>query len=101
MLELITNKGKKADISQIKNIWVKNGESIIKNSVRPLIQNLDDIPFPDRDIIYEQDTYLRESKIKRFLSNRGCPYKCTYCFNRAYNEIYKEKKKYAGGVLRI
>ena len=93
ILELITNKEKSADIFKTKNIWFKNGESIIKNEVRPLMQNLDVVPFPDRDIIYSEDKYLMESKIKRFLSNRGCPFKCTYCFNHAYNEIYKENKK--------
>jgi len=26
--------------------------------------------------------------IKRFMASRGCPYRCSYCFNRHYNELY-------------
>ena len=81
-----------AHITDIKNFWIKDNGLVHKNNVRPLIQNLDDLPFPDRELLYGKDTYLRESKIKRFLSNRGCPFNCTYCFNRAYKEIYKGDK---------
>ena len=93
MLELLSNMENGSDTTKIDNLWIKSNGSINKNSIRPLIQNLDDVPFPDREIVYSEDKYLRESKIKRFLSNRGCPYKCTYCFNRAYNEMHKDKRK--------
>lgn len=92
MLELVTNLEKGSDISNISNLWVKINDHVTKNSVRPLIENLDDIPFPDRELIYNEDEYLRENKIKRFISNRGCPFKCTYCFNRAYKKLYKGNK---------
>jgi radical SAM superfamily enzyme YgiQ (UPF0313 family) len=89
MLELVTSLERGGDLSHIRNVWIKDNGSVRKNPPRSLIQNLDDIPFPDRDLIYREDKYLRESKIKRFISNRGCPFNCTYCFNRAYKEIYK------------
>lgn len=92
VLELVRNLAGGSDISGIGNLWVKRDETVHKNPVRPLIQNLDELPFPDREIIYEEDPYLRGNKIKRFLSNRGCPFNCTYCFNRAYKEIYKGDK---------
>ncbi len=92
MPELLGNLEAGSDTTSIKNIWIKKGDKIYKNPVRPLVANLDDIPFPDRDLIYQNDKYLRESKIKRFLSNRGCPFKCTYCFNKAYKKIYQGSK---------
>jgi anaerobic magnesium-protoporphyrin IX monomethyl ester cyclase len=92
MLELVTNLENGSDISKIKNLWVKDNGVVIKNSVRPLVENLDHLPFPDRELIYNEDKYLRENKLKRFISNRGCPFKCTYCFNRAYKIIYKGDK---------
>jgi len=92
MVELAGSLERGSDISNIKNLWVKDKGSINKNPVRPLIQNLDDLPFPDRELLYGEDKYLRENKMKRFLSNRGCPFNCTYCFNRAYKEIYKGNK---------
>jgi anaerobic magnesium-protoporphyrin IX monomethyl ester cyclase len=84
------------DYSRIHNLWVKSGDSIIKNDVRPLIADLDRIPFPDRDLLYGQDCFMRDSPMKIFFPNRGCPYICTYCFNHKYNELYRGK----GEVVR-
>ena len=61
-----------------------------------LIDPLDQLPFPDRRIIYDKDDFLRSSKIKMFMSGRGCPYQCTYCFNHKYNSMYRGK----GRIIR-
>jgi anaerobic magnesium-protoporphyrin IX monomethyl ester cyclase len=92
LLELVRNLAEASDLSGIGNLWIKRDGTVHKNPVRPLIQHLDDLPFPDREIIYGEDPYLRESKIKRFLTNRGCPFNCTYCFNRAYKDIYRGER---------
>lgn len=81
---------------QTPNFIVKYNGGIIRNPVAPLIENLDELLFPDRDLMYEADPSLRNEVHKRFFSTRGCPYKCTYCFNNKYNEKYKGK----GSVLR-
>lgn len=82
---------------QTPNFIVKHNGDIVHNPILPLIENLDDLPFPDRDLMYETDPSLANESHKMFFSTRGCPYKCTYCFNRKYNEIYKGK----GSILRI
>lgn len=61
-----------------------------------LIDPLDQLPFPDRKIIYDKDDFLRNSKIKMFMSGRGCPYQCAYCFNHKYNSMYRGK----GHIIR-
>ena len=66
---------------------------IITNPVRPYIEDLDSLPFPDRALVYERDPVAARSKIKHFLTGRGCPYNCTYCFNHALSEIYRGKGK--------
>ncbi len=55
MLELIEAIEKQKDYRKIPNLWVKkqNGE-IIKNQLRPLIENLDSLPFPDREFINQE-----------------------------------------------
>jgi anaerobic magnesium-protoporphyrin IX monomethyl ester cyclase len=68
----------------------RNGE-VITNQVRPYVEDLDSLPFPDRALVYERDRMAARSKIKHFLSGRGCPYNCTYCFNHALSEIYRGK----------
>ena len=68
-------------------------DRIITNPVRPYIEDLDSLPFPDRALVYERDPIAARSKIKHFLTGRGCPYNCTYCFNHALSEIYRGKGK--------
>jgi radical SAM superfamily enzyme YgiQ (UPF0313 family) len=77
----------------IPNWWFKVNGKVIKNPVRPLVDDLDSLPLPDRDLVYTKDAISRHSKIKHFISGRGCPYNCTYCFNHAFSEIYKGKGK--------
>jgi anaerobic magnesium-protoporphyrin IX monomethyl ester cyclase len=67
-----------------------NGE-ILRNPVRPYVDDLDSLPFPDRDLVYSKDRTYQRSKIKHFIAGRGCPYNCTYCFNHALSEIYRGK----------
>lgn len=73
----------------IPNMITKNGT----NPVRPLICNLDDLPFPDRDITLSH-SYLKDTPKKTFYATRGCPYKCTYCCNNLYHELYRGKGKF-------
>ncbi len=81
-------KGEKVD--NISNVVVLKEGRIKINPVRPLVEDLDSIPFPDRDIIYKYSN-LGKLKINGFFSGRGCPYACTYCFNHKINELYKGK----------
>mgnify|MGYP001564553293 CR=1 FL=1 len=68
---------------------VKYKGNVIFNRPRSLIENLDELPPPDRELMYEADPDLRNTKDKFFLSTRGCPYYCTYCFNSKYNKMYE------------
>ncbi|MEK6901710.1 MAG: radical SAM protein, partial [Nanoarchaeota archaeon] len=68
----------------------------LRGGLMNLVDPLDDLPFPDRKIIYDKDVFLKNSKIKMFISGRGCPYQCTYCFNHKYNSMYRGK----GRIIR-
>ena len=93
--ELINKLENKEDIRFIKNVDVKVENNIYKNEVRNLIQDLDEIPFPDRELIYRYNHY-RKSHRKTVMTSRGCPYKCSYCFNHSYNRLYAGK----GNMIR-
>ena len=62
-LELLNNMEKGKDITKIKNMWVKKGNQIYKNDMRSLIENLDELPFPDRDIYYKKYSYCLAGKV--------------------------------------
>jgi len=60
------------------------------NPVRPLVRNLDELPFPDRDLTLA-NSFLKDTAKKTFYATRGCPYSCTYCCNNYYHELYRGK----------
>jgi radical SAM superfamily enzyme YgiQ (UPF0313 family) len=91
LMDLI-DKGK--DFSNVQNLWVKKGSEIHKNTPRNLIENLDDLPFPDRELYYKRYRFLKEVPTKRFMATRGCPYNCTFCFNHTLKNMYKDKGVY-------
>ncbi len=77
--------------TKISNFWVKKDGEIYRNAVRPRIKNLDKVPYPARDLFFNKFPMLKNHGIKHFLAHRGCPHKCTYCFNHSYNQMYKEQ----------
>jgi radical SAM superfamily enzyme YgiQ (UPF0313 family) len=79
--------------SGIENWWFKRNGRIERNPVRPAEDDLDTLPLPDRVLLFEKDDFTRQSGIKHFITSRGCPYDCTYCFNHALAEIYRGKGK--------
>lgn len=80
-----------ADYSGIDNLIVRRGNSIIKNPLAPLIENLDEVPFVDRKIIpLDNRGYRHLGRTYYVMISRGCPYQCTYCFNAKYNELYRK-----------
>ncbi len=88
ILELVNALENKMPIEKIAGLWVKKDGKIHKNPMLPLIKNLDEIPFPDRELAYEHDKNLKEFGEKRILTGRGCPFRCTYCFNNQFSELY-------------
>jgi radical SAM superfamily enzyme YgiQ (UPF0313 family) len=62
-------------------IYKKNGQ-IVKNQPRPLFQNIDDLPYPDRESMFMLNKKGEMTGIFSFgdiLGSRGCPYPCKFC----------------------
>lgn len=77
--------------TKIKNIYAKQKGRIIRNEVRPLYKDLDSLPYADWDI-YDQRQFYKpfDGKVRvggDWMSNWGCPYKCTYCINNWLNSL--------------
>jgi radical SAM superfamily enzyme YgiQ (UPF0313 family) len=79
-------------IRGIENLWISTNGDVVRNPVRPLIQDLDGIPFPDRDL-YRRHFGRMILKTPFVITGRGCPYRCSYCFNHAYNRLYSFERK--------
>ncbi|MEI6127643.1 MAG: radical SAM protein, partial [Pseudomonadota bacterium] len=94
VLELMNALERGSDASAIKNLWIKkDGGAVIKNEVRDLIQDLDTLPMPYREIYYKY-AFIRDLPIKRFITGIGCPYQCTFCHNPMHIRMFKGHGKF-------
>lgn len=96
LLELVEALAGRREYSEVLGLGYKvNGEPKL-NAMRPLIEDLDVLPFPDKDLYYEVMPYLNHGYTT--MSGRGCPYRCTFCDNntsmRLYNKEVAKKQKW-------
>jgi radical SAM superfamily enzyme YgiQ (UPF0313 family) len=68
-------------------VW-RNGEEIVRNASRPILQDLDQFPYPDRtglpidyieSLPLDVPAVLSLDKFCTMQTSRGCPYSCIYC----------------------
>jgi len=78
-------------VDQIPNWWIKSNGRVRRNGLRPLVADLDGLPFPDRELLYRAHPLSGARKLKPFITGRGCPYNCSFCFNEAYSQLYEGK----------
>jgi len=94
MLELLQKMEDNETIENTRNIWFSRNGHITRNSVRPLVQDLDSLPFPDREL-FDFRRYLEaRDYVADFMASRGCPYACTYCINHFQRKLYKGMGKF-------
>jgi len=89
LLDLVKAHDEGGSPFDVENWWLKDGDVIHRNPLRPLIEDLDQLPAPDREIFNQAAPTSRLHAI--VMTGRGCPYSCTYCYNHLYQKIYKGK----------
>ncbi|MFQ6020441.1 MAG: B12-binding domain-containing radical SAM protein [Candidatus Aenigmatarchaeota archaeon] len=79
------------NLRRVKGIAFKKNGKIIKTSPRPLIENLDSLPFPARhhlDMSKYRESNITKKIFARMISSRGCTGRCIFCvFNFVYNNL--------------
>lgn len=88
-LELVEQLEKNETPSNIKNLWIKTKDGIEKNPTRPFLENLDELPYPDRGMW--QKLIKDPNTLHNVIIGRGCPFNCTYCCNHALREVAEGK----------
>lgn len=76
IVELLQALSSGTDLGAVKGIaYLRNGTAVLTPQ-RPLIEDLDALPFPRHDL-FIKDEPLREMGC--ILTSRGCPYRCSFC----------------------
>jgi len=84
--------GNEESLKSIPGTLVLRDGKATRNPIRSFIENLDEIPFPARDLIdltkYPGYMYKRFNRDTDIISARGCPFNCVYCSN----PVWKQQK---------
>ncbi len=94
-LELMNKMAEKKDVYDTESFYFKKEKEVIKNKVKPLVENLDDLPFPDIDLFDYKNLSTTKTNTALIMLSRGCIYSCTYCGNSQFRNVYPNKGKYA------
>jgi anaerobic magnesium-protoporphyrin IX monomethyl ester cyclase len=92
LADLLTSLEKGAIDTTIKGFYFKlvDGE-IIKNEKRGLIADMDEMPFPDKELFAP---FIPIKNYYLAVTNRGCPFSCSYCSVSAQDAIEQELENF-------
>jgi magnesium-protoporphyrin IX monomethyl ester (oxidative) cyclase len=92
-LELVDTleKGNPQDLKNVKGLSFLENDTIVTTASRPVIEDLNTLPFPARHLLPMKEFFDAAKKIPisgnlkkpsiRMLTTRGCPYGCVFCSN--------------------
>lgn len=92
LIKHLENGANQKELLNISNICFKYEDRIQINSPRPYINDLDTVPFPDKMLFYEKIPLLEKKYFA--ITSRGCLFKCTYCSNSMYHNLYQENRRH-------
>ncbi|MBN2384717.1 cobalamin-dependent protein [bacterium] len=88
-LEFVESYSRGAVDCSIPNLGYKKNGRLIINPVRPPLENLDELPFPDKELWFEATRPMKRIRYT-VMGSRGCPCKCTYCNASFIKTLYKD-----------
>ncbi len=89
LLELMDALERQRGYENIQGLVYRDKGQIRVNPQRELIQDMDVLPFPDKDLAYETMPFLQG--IYTTMTGRGCPYRCTFCDNTTSMNLYRQQ----------
>lgn len=92
LIDLLNAFNSNKELGEIPGISYRQDEQIHHTQDRPLIKNLDNIPFPAYDLLAPLEQYqpLNRKYAFSLLASRGCPYRCIFC---SANRLWKFQRR--------
>lgn len=95
LADAIEGGRKMGELDAIDGVVYRKNNEIIKNAPRKYIADLDEVPFPARDLLPHLRHYLppplnyRATPVATIITTRGCPYGCTFCDHNTFGRKYR------------
>ncbi len=99
VVEMVETLQSGGGLEGVEGVIFRGGGKIISNPPRPLIADLDSIPYPARELLGDADRYIpppgtyRRQPVAVMITARGCDRRCIFCF-----QIDRERK---GGIRGV
>ncbi|GMQ91827.1 MAG: radical SAM protein [Gammaproteobacteria bacterium] len=99
IVELLARLRDGKDLEGVQGVAFRQGASIVKNPPRPLIEDLDALPFPARELLGDMTRYIpppatyKRKPVTILTTSRGCDRRCIFCF-----QIDKDRKSGNRGI---
>jgi radical SAM superfamily enzyme YgiQ (UPF0313 family) len=111
--ELVEKLESGKPVEEIEGLWVRRGEAIVKNPLRPIEVNLDKYLFPDyslenKYILDKENLRIRAAQDSDLdnmrawyptMITRGCPNVCTFCTNSVDRRLRGMRSRSIGNVI--
>lgn len=76
LFELVEALDAHANLADVRGIAYRKDGHVVATPIRPLIANLDSLPFPARDVLPK---LLERGGLPAISGSRGCPSRCSFC----------------------
>lgn len=93
LTDILTRIKNKEDIYTTRGFHFKKDGNIITNPNGDIVENLDDIPFRDYEIMNTKKLLQLKNNWLSIAFSRGCLYDCNFCINQKLKKIYNFDKK--------
>jgi radical SAM superfamily enzyme YgiQ (UPF0313 family) len=86
VLEIMERLAAGRDLQGVLGTVYRDADRVIANPPRPLITDLDALPFPARELLGDANRYIpppgtyRKRPVAVMITSRGCTRHCIYCF---------------------
>lgn len=85
------------DPTGVNGLIINKGGRVLVTAARPPVKNLDDLPFPARDLVDKHLYQWTPPKkgtvpIASIITQRGCPFKCVFCSQHSmFTRVVRER----------
>ncbi len=86
VVEILDRLGSGRDLAGVPGVIARRNGSVVRNPPRPLIADLDGLPFPARELLGDKGRYVpapatyKKKPVAIVMTSRGCDRRCIFCF---------------------